>query len=59
MLEKMKNLVVEEKGQALTEYGLIIALIAMGVVLTLGLVGDELVNLFEDVITDLGGTVAP
>ena len=32
MLKKLKNLVVEEEGQALTEYGLIIGLIAVVVV---------------------------
>ncbi|WP_042460929.1 Flp family type IVb pilin [Neobacillus dielmonensis] len=42
MLEKMKNLVVEEEGQALTEYGLIIGLIAIVVAGGLTLIAKEL-----------------
>jgi pilus assembly protein Flp/PilA len=49
MLEKMKNLVVEEKGQAVTEYGLIIGIVAIGVVTILGLLRDELVSVFNTI----------
>jgi pilus assembly protein Flp/PilA len=53
MLQKMKNLVVEEEGQALTEYGLIIGLIVVGVIVFLGTVGDELVEIFTDLATKI------
>jgi pilus assembly protein Flp/PilA len=42
MLEKMKNLVLEEEGQALTEYGLIIALIAIAVTVGLSAIATAL-----------------
>lgn len=53
MLEKMKNLIVEEEGQALTEYGLIIGLIAVAVIGTLVLVAPQLNALFQKVVTAL------
>lgn len=56
MLQKIKNLVVKEEGQALTEYGLIIALIAMAVVAALGFLGDEIIAVFEDIVEDMGAT---
>jgi pilus assembly protein Flp/PilA len=42
MLNKIKGLFIEEEGQALTEYGLIIACIAILVVAGLTLVKDSL-----------------
>jgi pilus assembly protein Flp/PilA len=49
MLKKMKELVVKEEGQALTEYGLIIALVAVACITILGYLGDELKSLFNTV----------
>jgi pilus assembly protein Flp/PilA len=48
----------EEDGVVSIEYGLIAAGIAIAIVATVGLVGDELVTLFNTIITHLGGTVA-
>jgi pilus assembly protein Flp/PilA len=59
MLEKMKNLVVEEEGQALTEYGLIIGLIAVVVIATLAAIGPELDRLFAEILTELQGAGTP
>ncbi|WP_064537394.1 Flp family type IVb pilin [Mesobacillus campisalis] len=53
MLEKMKNLVVEEEGQALTEYGLLIGLIAVAVIATLLLLGPKINTLFDKVLDSL------
>lgn len=47
MLDKMKNLVVEDEGQALTEYGLIIALIAIVVIGALTALGTHLGDVFN------------
>ncbi|MEH7501325.1 Flp family type IVb pilin [Neobacillus drentensis] len=56
MLQKMKNLVVQEEGQALTEYGLIIALVSVllaGVLITFK---GELANVFTNIATALKKT---
>ncbi|KKB33102.1 Flp family type IVb pilin [Bacillus thermotolerans] len=55
MLELMKALFVEEEGQGMTEYGLILGLIAIAAVAALGLVGDELVTTFKDIVSKLSG----
>ena len=47
----------EEAGQGMAEYGLILALVAIAVIITLGLVGDQLVNVFTRVETDLGNAL--
>jgi pilus assembly protein Flp/PilA len=49
MLKKLKNLFVEEEGQALTEYGLIIGLIAVGCILVLVAFKDKIVELFNGI----------
>lgn len=56
MLEIMKNLVVEEEGQALTEYGLLVGLISIAVVATLLLIGPQLKIIFDKILVALGGT---
>ncbi|EKN62546.1 hypothetical protein BABA_25401 [Neobacillus bataviensis LMG 21833] len=56
MLKKMKNLVVEEKGQALTEYGLIIGLIAVALLVVVVALGDQIKAKFNEIIVGLGGT---
>lgn len=48
-----------ESGATAIEYGLIAALIAVGLVATLGFVGDDLVSLFAKVSTDLEGATTP
>ncbi|MFO8023035.1 MAG: Flp family type IVb pilin [Perlabentimonas sp.] len=49
----MKRLFREEEGVTLIEYGLIAALIAIAVIVTLGLVGDALDELFQRIQTAL------
>lgn len=53
MLEIMKRLVVEEEGQAMTEYGLLVALIAIAAIAGVVAVGEDLLALFEDVASRL------
>ena len=55
MLALLKQFFVEEKGQAMTEYGLILALIAVLLIGTLLLLKDELVIMFTKVVTGLQG----
>ena len=45
----------EEKGATAVEYGLMVALIAVAIIGTVILLGEELVTLFEDVTTGLQG----
>lgn len=42
MLKKFTAMMKDEKGQALAEYGLILALIAVACVVTLGLLGTNI-----------------
>lgn len=55
MLTWLKSFIADEKGQAMTEYGLILALIAVLLISTLLLLKDELVNTFTSVVTGLQG----
>ena len=49
----IQRLRTDEKGQALTEYGLIIALVAVALVVALVALGDELVAVFEGITAEL------
>lgn len=52
---KVVNASRNEEGQGLVEYGLILALIAVAVVTTVGLIGDGADNTFNTVKNNLGG----
>jgi pilus assembly protein Flp/PilA len=43
----------ELEGQGMVEYGLILVLVAVAAVVAMGLLGDEIVAVFEDVTGDL------
>ena len=58
MQNALMALVKEEDGQALTEYGLILGLIAVVCVGMLGLMGDR-INGLLDTITGVGKRVKP
>ncbi|MFC4767934.1 Flp family type IVb pilin [Effusibacillus consociatus] len=53
MIQQLKNLVREEKGQAMTEYGLILGLIAVVVIAALTLMGDKIKTKFDDIVKSL------
>ncbi len=55
MLEKLKQLVVEENGQGMVEYGLILALIAIVVIVALTDIGENIKDVFEDIGGKLNG----
>jgi pilus assembly protein Flp/PilA len=48
MLNKMKNLVVAEEGQGMTEYGLVLGVIAIAVVGVLVTMRTKIVGLFNN-----------
>lgn len=47
MLNKWKQLVTEEQGQGMTEYGLVLGLIAVAVVGILVTLRDEIKNIYQ------------
>ena len=57
----MKTLVTlwrrDQSGQALTEYALILAVIAIAVVAVMTLLGDQITAVFNNIIEGLGGSV--
>jgi pilus assembly protein Flp/PilA len=64
MMKKLAGLLKEEEGQGMTEYGLVLGLIAVAVVATLVFLRGEIVKIFDDVktaITSRGdtGSTAP
>ncbi|MEW9051416.1 MAG: Flp family type IVb pilin [Neobacillus sp.] len=57
MLEKMKNLVVEEEGQGLSEYGLILAGIVIVAVAAVGVLSGALTTLFNELKAKLDAAI--
>jgi pilus assembly protein Flp/PilA len=55
----LKRLFHEENGQGMVEYGLIIALVAIAVILALTALGGGLKGKFNEIVSELGGTPAP
>ncbi|MFC3041557.1 Flp family type IVb pilin [Virgibacillus xinjiangensis] len=53
MLNKVKGLFVEEQGQGMTEYGLILGLIAVGVITVIATLGDQIVGVFTDITSKI------
>lgn len=58
-MKLLKNIWNEEEGQGLVEYGLILALIAIAVIVVLGLIGTELNDLFGIVEDELNEVTVP
>jgi pilus assembly protein Flp/PilA len=44
---------LDEEGATAVEYGVLVALIIAVLVVTIGLIGDELLAAFEDVLAEL------
>lgn len=58
-LKKIMNwLKNEESGQGMVEYGLIIALIAVVIIVALTALGGGLKDKFNQIATEVGGTAA-
>lgn len=58
MMNLIMRLWKDEEGQGMVEYGLIIALVSIVAIAALVLVGDEIKAVFNNVVTELGGTAA-
>ena len=52
-MNHLMRLLKEEDGQAMTEYGLLVGLIAIAVIGAITLVGGELTTLFKKIVTGL------
>lgn len=50
MVNKLKELVMEEEGQGMTEYGLVLGLIAVAAVGALALLREEIIVMFQGVV---------
>ncbi|MFT9496430.1 Flp family type IVb pilin [Anaerosolibacter sp.] len=61
MLNKMKALFVEEQGQGMTEYGLVLGIIAIAVVTILVTMRGQITSLFQQASEKLteGGATTP
>jgi pilus assembly protein Flp/PilA len=55
MLKKIKALFVEEEGQGMTEYGLVLGIIAVAVVGILALMRTQIVTMFQNVLNAITG----
>ncbi len=49
----LKRLLKNEKGQALSEYGVILGIVLVAVIAVLGLFGDAIVEVFNNIIDAL------
>lgn len=50
---RFRDMKENERGATAVEYGLLVALIAVAIMITVGLIGDELNTLFTEVLTAL------
>ena len=53
MKEKLVNLIREEEGQGMVEYGLIIGLVAIAVIVALTAMGVSITGVFEKITAKL------
>lgn len=44
-----------QEGQAYVEYGVLLALVAIGLIVTVGLFRDDIINAFNDIRTGVQG----
>ena len=60
MLKKFKGLFVEEEGQGMAEYGLILGFVAVAVIVALTAFGSKIKALFQNLTGSMSdGTTTP
>jgi pilus assembly protein Flp/PilA len=57
ILVKVQDLLKNEEGQDLVEYGLVVALVAFGAVAAMKLLGTEISTVFSDITSTLKSAV--
>ena len=58
-MERIKNFFKDESGASAVEYGLLVALIAVAVIVSVNAIGTKLNKTFETVGTELDKTITP
>lgn len=53
MVQKMKALVTKQDGQGMTEYGLVLGIIAVAVVALLVTLKDEIINIYQTALGNI------
>jgi pilus assembly protein Flp/PilA len=53
MMKKMKALLTEEKGQGMTEYALVLGVIAVAIVAILGTLKTQIIAMYQSVVDKL------
>jgi pilus assembly protein Flp/PilA len=53
MINKIKSLVADESGQGMTEYGLVVGIIAVGVIVALVALREQISSLINGIKTKL------
>jgi pilus assembly protein Flp/PilA len=59
MLNKLRGLITEEKGQGMTEYGLVLGLIAVAVVGVLVAFRNEVITIFNEALAAVQSRATP
>jgi pilus assembly protein Flp/PilA len=59
MMNLLKRLWQEEQGQDLTEYALLLALIALGAITSMGILAKTINNVFSNASTSIATAGAP
>jgi len=54
-MEKFKSLIIEEEGQGMTEYGLVLGIIAVAVVGALAALRGQIIEMFDNVVNAVTG----
>ena len=57
IVTRLRALVRDDEGQDILEYALLVALIALGAVVAIGLAGDSVQAAFTEIANAIGGAV--
>jgi len=59
MVQLFNALMIDESGQDLAEYAILIGLIALAVIVAVRLLGTTISNIFDDISSSLSGAGIP
>jgi len=55
IIKPLNTILKNEKGASAVEYGIMVALIAVAIIVTVTALGGQLTTVFQNVVTALGG----